>query len=1338
MLSKSREFKHGNVAAQSVGGHAHNIVSTNLKKSSILSYETSEISLDTTISIPRINSQNNAESFDLTTGINSDSPEIIALSNFIPVYDKARQLNEFGSYLRNKQDAYLIRASSNLSNLLSNPDSTLISFNAAAQSNAENIVNFCENNARGIEDLLIHLELIRKKMDFRYPIDKAVLKLAGIAPPDIILNDKNSPNFFPQASISSIEEILNETNDVIKHWTPTKLWLQSCLELKEILANGMIKSFLADGGVLGVDATNYQYYDAYTITSPRSSLVKKFNFSENQISSYALRGLITGDPVGLRPIILSISSLFSSDGAGASIFNEKVFFENANIEESIAKLSHILCKEYVYSTRMRTDVLSDYGYPFVLGGKNAGIWDHLIGQVGSDITDISPIPLGGGKSLTSLAQSIEPDGVEVLSFEDRYINDNVGTVRPDAIIVPGTLYYLESSINFNGGNFDFSRLNRYIAKLNSSINMLKMVRDDLRFLPVEAYSSVNNKVLNKSGEGSSPTGFYSNAASAILNSNKNHKRETIKNALSNPISLIRHIEQKVLNGSGLLRRSGGPKLWTNKNFFDLEQDVSALLISLAVEKDDAELQSLLFLHQIYSHASSMQLADEYNSMSLSFSSDSLVKSKLVELILERIKAILSLAPIDKMIKASDEFKLSMSVVKDALMSQKNSSNLRMLNSIGALIYEFDENFDSNDSVSRTNGRFFLERIIRNTTIDKTNRPVSSRSSVEQLDRMSSYSGVEKTAYLVSIFKLCCLLVHTANPERLVGINKPTLQNQASDTITIRKIRNSVIGTFLSAEETKRGISNFSLLEKDVEGNVSFTASSYNNASAISAINKQTKKIKVFELPNSMQKGVKFFDLKNLSKKTVSNNQTLKLTVLYYDDIIVKTENLLADYENKIHKSVDRFYCFLYTLKDEFSKLKNNLQPNKAKSYGRSLFDFSNLIQNPNLVRSLMTEQQLLLIKSKMEDYTTRLRLESYTSPLRESTPYFLNLSSKDNLENFLPIEDVHLVSWNLALKDFLRDDKFLEGVGSNKKIMSIGVPQKLHRKMRVNSSRLSGQVHRNSLIQLCIYRINSFYPDLVYKPLVYNFDLRLFPTKILSNYKKCGFSVSENLGVTIHNNLANFDETCSTTTDNLESFVNPNKFITISDKIVDFIPHLKGDQNYKFNLIQPLNKTKFKENDYSFLTEQQFNNLYRNHSTSFLLEEYLRLVTDLPFDENQYSQYDQLARSDSKVLKFVSNFADPTKIFNQTIENFLNDENLLSDYFTTLRKLVLPKKFDRVFHVLFDPDEFELDSSTPLEVIQKYTSNGNKIEDLTKTEIDEPTFDKYYVLIKSNEGSDAI
>lgn len=1334
MLSKSRVLRHGNVVAQSIGGSAHNIANFEIPKPFSVSYETSKTNLDETFTIPSINQQKKVEPFDTTTGIISNSPEIIAFSSFLPVYDSQNQLNEFGQYLQTKQDSILIRSSKIIQDLLTNP---LVgnSLQDAAEGRADRISEYLLTHSSGIEELLNHFSSIRKKLDFRYPIDINILKLIDILPPDYDLTDPDAQNFYANSLPLSVEDILNESSNVTNSWTPTKIWLQSCLELKEILANGMPQSFLSDGTTLGIDPYNSSYYDAFSLNPARSSLIKKFKFNEKQVLTYPIQSLLKSDAGSIGAIITVTAAAFSSNDINSSIFNEKIFSDASNIDESIAKLSHLLCKEYVYSTRMRSTIVTDYGYPFNFGGKNSNIWNYFIGQVGDDITDISPTPLGGGKSLVSLAQTVEPDGVEVLSFEDRYINDNVGTVRPNVVITPGTIYYLESSINPVKGGFDATRLDRYSSRLNSATNMLKMVKDDLSFKSAIPYSSALNKITKASESGVSLTNTFVRLSAEVNSASaKNRLQEDIKDSLSNPVNLLRHIEKNILDGSGLLRRSGGPKLWTNKQFNDKDNDVSALLISLALDKDDAELQSLLFLLQMYS-ANASSTANESNYGDVSAPADSTIRIILVETIMKRVKSLFVEEVIDATSKVREETVLSLNVIKQALLSQYNSngsSGLKILSKIGALLTQFNENFDVDNQNSKTNGRFFLDQNRSNFAVATQILNITNNNTGFSADKKSTYTGIQKTLYLISIFKLCCLMVHLANPERLGSIKKPSARGESSHKITINKIKNSVVQVFLSASEANQGITKFNLIENDVYKNQSFGLPNsptlfasankvYNSSIAgIKKINTPKRNIRVFELPPTFKREIRIFD-------RPSSSNVPQLVALHYDEIIVKVENMLTDYNTKTTRFIDKFYSFVYQLKSEFTLLKNNLSL-KSGLYGRTLLILSRQIGNPALARSLLSEEQLLLMRSKFEDYATRLA-KDYISPIRDSNPHFQSLRDVNNIESMLPIEDVHLVAWNTFLKGFLASEEFVEGVGSNKKIISIGIPQKLHRRMRINSSNLSGLRHRNSLVNLCIYRVNSFLPDVIYRPKKYLFDLGLFPTRILKNFVDNGFSVSESEDIFTTTGPSNSPRGMMSEASSFQMF---------DKNVIENIPHLKNTEDYNFKLIDALEKSSLKDTDYSFLSDKDFSEIFDNHSTSFLMEEYLRLTTDLPFDEHKYQQYNVISqKSQSQFSKFVAEMPGGSTAIKSTAENFYNDDTLLTSDLSMIRSLILPKKFDRAFHIIFDPDDFEIDERTPQSVIEKYIGSTGDISSLSRNDINEPTFDKYYVALETYEGTEA-
>jgi len=99
-----------------------------------------------------------------------------------------------------------------------------------------------------------------------------------------------------------------------------------------------------------------------------------------------------------------------------------------------------------------------------------------------------------------------------------------------------------------------------------------------------------------------------------------------------------------------------------------------------------------------------------------------------------------------------------------------------------------------------------------------------------------------------------------------------------------------------------------------------------------------------------------------------------------------------------------------------------------------------------------------------------------------------------------------------------------------------------------------------------------------------------------------------------------------------------------------------------------------------------------------------------------------------------------TKIFNlnmdSTMETFFQNETILSDSKSELKKRAsLPKKFDRVFNIIFDPDDFIIESyseRTDLEeaIKQGIIINDNGIYRHRDTSPEDVTFDEYFITVE--------
>jgi hypothetical protein len=161
----------------------------------------------------------------------------------------------------------------------------------------------------------------------------------------------------------------------------------------------------------------------------------------------------------------------------------------------------------------------------------------------------------------------------------------------------------------------------------------------------------------------------------------------------------------------------------------------------------------------------------------------------------------------------------------------------------------------------------------------------------------------------------------------------------------------------------------------------------------------------------------------------------------------------------------------------------------------------------------------------------------------------------------------------------------------------------------------------------------------------------------------------------------------------------------------------------------------------NYLSDEDKVQMYANHCKSFLSEEYLRWFTDCRFDETRYNNFSKLSGMLSGMeqqfqayINIVNNsvtaqtattaqntvtaqFTDPVSgnpliipvnpkegalgssskkyviPMNDTIRTFFMNETFLSDTSIYKRRISYPKKFDRVFNIIVDPDDFIVDES---------------------------------------------
>ena len=390
-------------------------------------------------------------------------------------------------------------------------------------------------------------------------------------------------------------------------------------------------------------------------------------------------------------------------------------------------------------------------------------------------------------------------------------------------------------------------------------------------------------------------------------------------------------------------------------------------------------------------------------------------------------------------------------------------------------------------------------------------------------------------------------------------------------------------------------------------------------------------------------------------------------------------------------------------------------------------------QKLNLLNMFLTQEQGNMYFYMLSEYHDRLAAQQQNAFLK--VPIFKQFPK--NYIDLLPMDDMSLASHHF-LSSFFNSEEFLPSKGNNKRIISVGIPPGLFRHIRHNrSSNLSqqGLKIKDNIVRVKVYRVDKLHPEIVFRPKEFMFEMIRFPTRIVGNW---------NPDVLFDSN--SFDPMLAPT------------------KIVDWKGSVILHKNFEDASLHYLNA--------NVLSTPEFTEIYRNHVRSFLLEEYIRWFADVKIDErifhnyagvknamdvteSQYQRYYQIIKgspvvagavgiarfntADGIVLKSVINDSSNKGVtvdMTDTIREYLMNETFFLDSGEYRRRAVYPKKFDRVFNIIFSPDDFLVDkTNSTKESLDHLRDRGILVEMNDEYSVRDSTendtsFDDYFVTVE--------
>lgn len=244
-----------------------------------------------------------------------------------------------------------------------------------------------------------------------------------------------------------------------------------------------------------------------------------------------------------------------------------------------------------------------------------------------------------------------------------------------------------------------------------------------------------------------------------------------------------------------------------------------------------------------------------------------------------------------------------------------------------------------------------------------------------------------------------------------------------------------------------------------------------------------------------------------------------------------------------------------------------------------------------------------------------------------------------------------------ALDVMMSDPKFEHEKGQNLQIIAVGLPvgtlEALQNPPFDIGSDETLESYTADLVTVNVYRRDPQYPDLIFAPMKFTFDVSRF-------------------------------------VDRSAEAVQPSSFedVLTTVKLVDVIGEVGPD-------ISETQQAMSVNVQYSGLTSLQKQALFRNHVEDDILKLYVRLMTGVDLGEHNFTSTAQIQPAPTKGLSDLGPLQGKLPKGSPQESIILNSPPLYSDI--AALKVEQPKLFERIFLVAVDPDDFLIDVSATQE-----------------------------------------
>ena len=892
--------------------------------------------------------------FELLTGISRERPEVIMLTNFLPLFHK--DASKFHSIHTNKAEAagfrplmtdsgrYLdaqfhLRAISShhvqehvrrIRKRYPTVDQHLKKRTDAFGDGVRRLkddATFLLNAVRILEDDKKRLDLRNDAFLIKDPatvaryisknfsqlrLSTSVNKHVDLVEVLVKLGTRHAFDF--RDCMHDLGYVQSNVQDV---FSSSKIWLQTLYELKQALQNHTLQ-------LLDIDPT-YQRHDNSPSNITKAP-VKYFGIAPTVPALPPMAELIDLPVAGASQAINTLQTAFTS-------IYQNAYFKSE--EARIAALAHLVSREYRYSYGLSLPPVQQalsrfYGFTVAPRG-NSTLFDAVIGDFGNNISDF---PATQDKSLAGVSQARPERDVGVLTFESKFVEGDTGTLSP------GGEYFFDRVLEHATAQaFDTSGCDELLKLSEDQLNQLLVIVDGFNLLML-------------------PTQFDPRHHGSA--------RDVENNFLGHPSDLVRDLASQLINTT------------TGKVLENIEHDRLGAVYARA--RNDARLKTILFLYTV----SKISRAYGTNVQFLN-SSQHHDNTPLVDNLIDRLVSSLeaSVPESRSTVQLVTQHSHPPALNTAAMTGDSIKHALKAGTPMTAVIEQF-----------------------MSGVIDWFRNKTSSMH-----DGHTRYGGYLDTVIMMVAFDLAITMVARYSDQQIVGKH--------------------------------RGLSGFS------QGQTTYAISQASTNHAHS-----------------------------------------------YNDVVQRQNR-----EGDMHRQMIVTFANALLVVSGMARSTSNYF--KGSAAHQKLSDIvKGLGGDVKMLRLLLTEQQIMLLASTVEDLvtahqhggqpTTRDRSPAHSS-YRASSP----APAKEVIlldESDVPPE------MEQAVLGYFSSAEYAGQRGTNKRILTVGIPhgftQLLKQKVSVQSSkRATFSEKRDDIVQVTVYKIDMQNTEIVYRPVRYLFELSRFPTR---------------------------------------------------------------------------------------------------------------------------------------------------------------------------------------------------------------------------------------------------